>query len=130
MAYKIGDKVRFRWEEVVGEVLEVRDENVSTGAKYLIKWEGARCAPDWEHGDELIQVSEAADKEIAARVQSKIDEAKTLLEQAWQSWQAARELADKESSLYYLERRDLIHLGEFGAVAEQFGWSSSSLYCP
>lgn len=129
MIFQKGNLVRFKWDESIGEVLEVRDDNVSTGTKYLIKWANSRSTTDWEHGSDLVIVDKEADKQIAAKVQSKIDVATKALEAAWKAWSEARQIANDESSLYYLERNDLIDIGSFAGEAENFGWSSSSLHC-
>jgi hypothetical protein len=129
MAFKVTDKVRYKHDETSGEVLEVRDDNVETGAKYLIKWDYSRCAPDWEHGDNLILVDPAEEARVAAEIQAKIDAGTSALEEAWAAFSSAKELAYRHSSLSTFTRQDLVKLDKFEAVAENFGWSSSSLHC-
>ena len=130
MTFAIGNKVRFTYDDTIGEVLEVRDDNVSTGAKYLIKWNGSPYAPDWTHGDNLILVNYEEDARVAGEIQSMIDEAQTALEKAWESFSAAKEAAYKHhSSLSSMQYQGLVDLGKFRVTAENFGWSSSSLSC-
>ena len=129
MAHKVGDKVRFNYDDTIGEVLEVRDDNVETGTKYLIKWEGSRCAPDWEHEELLTLYDPEVDARLGAAVQVKIDEATSALEKAYKAYAAAKELTYQQSSMSYLIDKSLINLDKFGAVAANFGWTSSSLYC-
>lgn len=129
MVFKVTDKVRFKYDETNGEVLEVRDDNVETGPKYLIKWDGSRHAPDWEHGDNLVLIDPLEEAKIAAEIQIKIDEGTLALEKAWDAFATAKELAYKHSSLASLTQKDLVKLGKFEAIAENFGWSSSSLHC-
>jgi hypothetical protein len=130
MTFKIGDKVRFDYDETIGEVLEVRDDNVSTGAKYLIKWEGAHCVPDWEHSSHLTLINLKEEARIAKKIQSKIDVAKSALEEAWEAFSEAKEIAYKHNySLATMHRQGAIDIAAFRDVAENFGWSSSSLSC-
>ena len=130
MTFKVDDKVKFVDErEVTGEVLEVRDDNVSTGTKYLVKITNSRHAPDWVHEDLLEPWDVEADAKMAGEIQSLINEGASALEKAWQAFSAAKEMSYKHSSIYSLVNKGLVNLGKFEMVAENFGWSSSSLHC-
>jgi len=129
MAFKVTDKVRYRHDETEGEVLEVRDDNVETGPKYLIKWDYSFYTPDWIHGDELVLVDLIEEARVATEVQSKIDEGACALEKAWAAFKVAKEMAYQHSDMGSLTRKGLIKLEKFESVAENFGWSSSSLHC-
>lgn len=130
MAFKIGDKVQYKDDpEIKGEVLEVRDDNVSTGPKYLVKIPNTRWAPEWIHEDYLEVWDAVADAKRAVEIQSLIDEGTEALEKAWEAFSNAKEMAYKQSSISSLARQGLVNLGKFESVAENFGWSSSSLHC-
>lgn len=70
--------------------------------------------------------------EVNQKTQAKIDEATSLLEQAFKAWfeaaslQAGRDVGNSEA--YYLKHRGL-DLSKFEGVVEANGWSTSSLYC-
>lgn len=130
MAFKVGDKIQYKDDpETKGEVLEVRDDNVSTGPKYLIKIPNTRWTPDWMHEDQLEVWDSTADTKRAGEIQALIDEGTEALEKAWEAFSNAKEMAYKHSSMASLARQGLVDLGKFESVAENFGWSSSSLHC-
>jgi len=126
MTFKVGDKVRYDYEECVGKILEVKDTDP---AEYKIDWGYSHRAPEWEDIKNLVLVDEEADRALAAQLQSKINEATSAMEEAWQAFSAAREEAYKRSSLAAMSESGLVNLKDFERTAERFGWSSSSLHC-
>jgi hypothetical protein len=124
MTFKIGDQVRVEGDPMTGEVLEVRDDNVSIGVQYLIKWD-RYGASDWEHESYLVLVDAEADAKLAKELQSKIDQAQSALELAYQAYSTVKGCR----SFHYLVGQDLINMDKFRNAAENFGWSSSSLHC-
>lgn len=89
---------------------------------------------DYEH--ELMPDTDEARAqyaELTKKVQAKVDEATTLLDQAFKAWfeaasiQAGHEAGNAEA--YFLRGNPNLDLSKFEGVVESNGWSTSSLYC-
>ena len=92
--------------------------------------------PFWDEDNDAMPDTPEAHAQVAqltAQVQSKVDEATGLLEQAFKAWQEAASLqAGREtgsSEAYYLRGNPDLDLSKFEGICESNGWSTSSLYC-
>jgi len=71
-------------------------------------------------------------KEIGAKVQAKIDEAKNAFETAFKAYEAAKDMSYNEEpslGMYSLKKMGLLNMDELHEAIERHGWSSSSLNC-
>lgn len=74
--------------------------------------------------------------EINKKTQAKIDEAASLLEQAFKAWHQAaamqwygEEQEEGFTETYVLRHNEDLDVSKFEAAIEEAGWSTSSLYC-
>lgn len=129
--YEVGMRIRARNEDdVTGEVVEIiADDEVRVRWDYdgHVSWAEVReIMPDTPE-------AHAQMAELTKQVQTKVDEATTLLDQAFKTWfeaaalQAGREV--DSSDAYYLRGNPDLDLSKFEEVVERNGWSTSSLYC-
>lgn len=131
--YEVGMRIRGRdRKEEKGEVTEVESDD-----EVRVLWDYDKGqGPRWCETRDIIPDSPEAEQLLAEntkQVQAKIDEATTLLEQAFKAWfeavslQAGREVGNSEA--YYLRGNPDLDLSKFEGVVESNGWSTSSLYC-
>ena|SRR5580698_9116790 len=132
-------------EEVkIGMIVCVVDERESTGVVKTLPDADGVFTITWTYGssidgdddDEEVDVSDfrAVDPEAEARavlqVQSKLNEATSLFEKAFQVFQEAQEVIHNyELDLYQLRKNGIISTKELEGTIESGGWSSSSLWC-
>lgn len=100
-------------------------------------WDGFEDeGPRWAETMEIMpDTPEAALalEEQDKKTQAKIDEATSLLDQAFKAWfeaaglQAGRDVGNSEA--YFLRGNPNLDLSKFEKVVEENGWSTSSLYC-
>ena len=74
--------------------------------------------------------------EINKKTQTKIDEAASLLEQAFKAWHQAaamqwygEEMEEEFTETYILRYNSDLDVSKFEDAIEKAGWSTSSLYC-
>lgn len=128
--YEVGMRVRSRDEGELGTVTEVIDDS-----ELRVHWDDYDHARWCETRDITPYTPEAIAwlEELNKKTQAKIDEAASLLEQAFKAWfeaaalQAGREVGNGEA--YYLRGNPDLDLSKFEGVVEANGWSTSSLYC-
>jgi hypothetical protein len=91
----------------------------------LVRWDGSSFDRE-EYEDNILPIGQS--KIQATLAQSKIVEAANALEAAYQLWQEAKE-ALPYGGVYVFEEAKLIDTRPLEVAAEEWGWSSSSLYC-
>lgn len=70
------------------------------------------------------------EKTLSNNVQSKIDEAKNALEKAFQLLEEAKVVAEHEdTTLREMQSKKILDLSKLESIMDNYGWSSSSLYC-
>lgn len=136
--YEVGTRVRDRkHEDRKGQVVEVEDYS-----EVFVLWDGDNES-HWCETRDLMPDDPEAIKKIAAfnrKIQSNIDEATTLLEQAFKKWRLANAMEmegtetpgddrDYFEGAYALRSNPDLDLSKFEEVVERNGWSTSSLYC-
>jgi len=129
--YEVGMRIRARNEDdISGEVVEVIDND-----EVRVRWDYDGHV-SWAEVREIMPDTPEAHAQMAEltkQVQTKVDEATTLLDQAFKAWfeaaalQAGREV--DSSDAYYLRGNPDLDLSKFEEVVERNGWSTSSLYC-
>lgn len=131
--YEVGMRIRVRnRKEEKGEIAEVEDDN-----EVRVLWDYDKGqGPRWCETRDIIPDTTEAEQQLAEmtkQIQAKVDEAATLLEQAFKAWfEAAALEAGREvdsSDAYYLRGNPDLDLSKFEEVVERNGWSTSSLYC-
>lgn len=132
--YEVGMRVRTREDAgVTGEVIDVEDDEVKVLWDYdkSSNWTEARfLLPDVVGVEHLLA-------EDNKKIQAKINEAASLLEQAFKAWRLANAMQqgyeeDKDEyfeGAYALRENEDLDLSVFEKVVERNGWSTSSLYC-
>lgn len=92
---------------------------------------------DYEH-EIMLDTPEAHAHvaEMVKKAQAKIDQASSLLEQAFQAWHQAAAIAwygedngEEFTETYVLRYSQGLDTSKFEAAIEEAGWSTSSLYC-
>jgi hypothetical protein len=130
-------------EEVkIGMIVCIVDERESTGVVKTLPDADGMFTITWTYGsnvdgeDEEVNVRDfrAVDPEAEVRavlqVQSKLNEATSLFEKAFQVFQEAQEVIyHYELDLYQLRKNGVISTKELEGTIESGGWSSSSLWC-
>ncbi len=107
------------------------DKEVGTNEEHWLE--------DYEH-EIMPDTPEAREQwaEMTKKIQAKIDEAASLLEQAFKAWRQANAMQwygeedtgdDGFEGAYALRMNNDLDLSKFEKVVEENGWSTSSLYC-
>lgn len=137
--YEVGMRVRTREEDEHGTIAEVAAYD-----EVSVIWDGSEDqGAQWcEARDIIPDTPEALQKltELNKKIQANIDEATTLLEQAFKKWRLANamEMEGTDSpgddrnyyeGAYALRSNSDLDLSKFEEVVENNGWSTSSLYC-
>lgn len=138
--YEVGMRVCLRSDESIkGEITEVEDES-----EVRILWDHRKDeGPKWYETRDLMPDTPEARQKIAAlnrKIQAKVDEATSLLEQAFKAWRTANAMEmdgtdnpgpddDYFEGAYALRSNEDLDLSKFEEVVERNGWSTSSLYC-
>lgn len=136
--YEVGVRVRDRrHEDRKGKVVEVEDYS-----EVYVLWDGTSEAHWCETRDLMPDDPEAINKiaDFNRKIQANIDEATTLLEQAFKKWRLANamEMEGTETpgddrnyfeGAYALRGNPDLDLSKFEGVVENNGWSTSALYC-
>lgn len=136
--YEVGMRVRSReFEEDKGEITEVEDDG-----EVRVLWDDAE-EPRWAETRDLMPDTPEAVQKLAAltkKIQLKVDEATSLLDQAFKLWRQANAMQFEGTEnpgpddgyfegAYALRGNPDLDLSKFEDVVEQNGWSTSSLYC-
>lgn len=110
----------FQWQEDYG-----------SDDRYCVEDSGHEIMPDTPEAHLLRD-------RLTQQIQAKIDEAASLLEQAFKAWQQAAAIEwygetnhpeNEFFDTYVLKHNPALDLAKFEKVVEANGWSSSSLYC-
>lgn len=123
---KIGTKVKgYRYFGDRGITTSIPDDH---GMVY-VQWDSVRSDPELVPTDQLVIVDPVVQKQISDRVQDKLNKAQSAFEFAFQMIQESKNIASEDSSLNSLEKDQLIDTTGLSEVLEDYGWSTSSLYC-
>lgn len=140
--YEVGMRVRARDDEdEKGTVTSVDEDNLADGAIH-VQWDGTDGGV-WVELRDIMPDTAEAPLQLAAlnkKIQDNIDEATSLLEQAFKKWRKANSMQwegtdepgdDKGyfEGAYALRGNPDLDLSKFEGVVERNGWSTSSLYC-
>ena len=136
--YESGMRIRNREGSDTGEIVDVdegsEEMRVHWDSNDTISWTEARfIMPDTPEAAQLLV-------ELNRKIQANIDEATSLLEQAFKKWRLANamEMEGTDSpgpddgyfeGAYALRSNEELDLSKFEEVVESNGWSTSSLYC-
>jgi len=134
--YESGMRIRNREGSDTGAVVDVQDDElrVHWDSNDTISWcEAREIMPDTPEAAQLLV-------ELNRKIQANIDEATSLLEQAFKKWRLANamEMEGTDSpgpddgyfeGAYALRSNEELDLSKFEEVVESNGWSTSSLYC-
>jgi hypothetical protein len=115
-AYPQGDRAS------MGTITKLPNEK----GEVRLQYKGTHIYDDY-HVSKLNAVDPEKDKERAAELQVKIDQAKTAFEAAFQALDAVR--SGIQGDMCSFEDEGLISMRELEMMMEDNGWSSSSLYC-
>jgi len=136
--YESGMRIRNREGSDTGEIVDVdegsEEMRVHWDSNDTISWTEARfIMPDTPDAAQLLV-------ELNRKIQANIDEATSLLEQAFKKWRLANAMemegtdspgpdSDYFEGAYALRGNEELDLSKFEEVVERNGWSTSSLYC-
>lgn len=136
--YESGMRVRARDNDEKGEIVDVTED----GDEMRVHWDGDDTIR-WCEARHIIPDTPEAAQQLAnlnRKIQANIDEATSLLEQAFKKWRLANamEMEGTDSpgpddgyfeGAYALRGNEELDLSKFEEVVERNGWSTSSLYC-
>jgi hypothetical protein len=134
--YESGNRIRNREGSDTGEVVDVDGDEVRVhwDSNDTISWcESRHILPDTPEAEQRLA-------DFNALIQTNIDEATSLLDQAFKKWRLANAMesegtdtpgSDSEyfEGAYALRSNEDLDLSKFEEVVERNGWSTSSLYC-
>lgn len=119
-----------------GNIVDIDD------GEMRVQWDGDDDIRWCDEVDIMPDTPEAAQHldDLNALIQTNIDEATSLLEQAFKKWRLANAMASEGTDhpsddgsyfegAYALRANDDLDLSKFEKVVERNGWSTSSLYC-
>jgi len=136
--YESGMRIRNREGSDTGEIVDVdrgaEEMRVHWDSNDTISWTEARfIMPDTPEAAQQLA-------ELNRKIQANIDEATSLLEQAFKKWRLANAMEMEGvdnpgpdsgyfEGAYALRNNEELDLSKFEEVVESNGWSTSSLYC-
>lgn len=135
--YQTGDRVINREGSDTGVIADVDSDDevqVTWDSNGVTRW----CETRYLMPDTPDAAKQLAD--LNRKIQGEIDEATSLLEQAFKKWRKANAMemegTDKPGDdngyfegAYALRSNEDLDLSKFEEVVERNGWSTSSLYC-
>ena len=140
--YKAGMRVRSREDKDEKGIVDKIDEDTLQDGAIYVQWDDVD-SPRWTELRDIMPDTPEAEQQLAdfnQKIQSNIDEATSLLEQAFKKWRKANSMevegvenpGDDGSyfeGAYHLRGNPDLDLSKFEGVVERNGWSTSSLYC-
>lgn len=122
---KPGMKVRFIDKvDVIGIVIAVH-----SNGNLDINWENGTEEKNI-YPDEIVQFDKVKDRITLDQINTSLDKAKFLFEQAFKEIKLAKHQANNNfGGLDQLQNKQLINLKDLESTIENIGWSASSLYC-
>lgn len=138
-SYEVGMRVRTRDGDEHGTISEVADQS-----EVRVIWDDSKDGrARWCETREIIPDTPEALQaltDLNRKIQANIDEATSLLEQAFKKWRLANAMEMEGTDTpgpddnyfegaYALRSNEDLDLSKFEEVVERNGWSTSSLYC-
>lgn len=140
--YTVGMQVRLREDEDEKGVVYKLDPDAPEEGAIYVQWDDMD-GPRWTELHDIMPDTPEATRQLAdfnQKIQANIDEATSLLEQAFQKWRKANAMQAEGienpvydgpyfEGAYHLRGNPDLDLSKFERVVERNGWSTSSLYC-